>query len=87
MKKIGFIGAYDKTDLILYVAKAAVEVGKTVLVIAHRLHTIMNADKICVIKQGELVAEGRHEELLQSSEEYKRLWNAAKESMEWEVRA
>lgn len=33
MKKIGFIGAYDKTDLILYVAKAAVEVGKTVLVI------------------------------------------------------
>lgn len=61
--------------------------GKTVLVIAHRLHTIMNADKICVIKQGELVAEGRHEELLQSSEEYKRLWNAAKESMEWEVRA
>ena len=33
MKKIGFIGAYDKTDLILYVAKAAVEVGKTALVI------------------------------------------------------
>ena len=33
MKKIGFIGAYDKTDLILYVAKAAVEVGKKVLVV------------------------------------------------------
>ena len=33
MKKIGFIGAYDKTDLILYVAKAAVEAGKSVLVI------------------------------------------------------
>lgn len=33
MKKIGFIGAYDKTDLILYVAKAAVEVGKKVLFI------------------------------------------------------
>lgn len=33
MKKIGFIGAYDKTDLILYVAKAAVEVGKSVLVV------------------------------------------------------
>lgn len=33
MKKIGFIGAYDKTDLMLYVAKAAVEVGKSVLVV------------------------------------------------------
>lgn len=31
MKKIGFIGAYDKTDLILYVAKALVEAGKQVL--------------------------------------------------------
>ena len=33
MKKIGFIGAYDKTDLILYVAKAITEAGKSVLVI------------------------------------------------------
>jgi len=33
LKKIGFIGAYDKTDLILYVAKAAVETGKSVLVV------------------------------------------------------
>ncbi len=33
MKKIGFIGAYDKTDLILYIAKAVVEMNKKVLVI------------------------------------------------------
>lgn len=33
MKKIGFIGAYDKTDLILYIAKVIAEAGKTVLVI------------------------------------------------------
>lgn len=33
MKKIGFIGAYDKTDLILYVAKAIAEMNKKVLVI------------------------------------------------------
>lgn len=69
------------------VAISEVISGKTVFVIAHRLHTIMNADKICVMKQGKILAEGKHEELLQSSEEYKHLWNSAKESMEWEVRA
>lgn len=61
--------------------------GKTVLVIAHRLHTIKNADKICVLNQGNLAAEGTHDELLRSSDEYRRLWKAAEESAVWEVRA
>ena len=61
--------------------------GKTVLVIAHRLHTIQNADKICVLHQGNLVAEGTHDVLLETSEEYRRLWKAAEESAAWEVRA
>ena len=61
--------------------------GKTVLVIAHRLHTIKNADKICVLNQGNLAAEGTHDELLKDSEEYRRLWKAAEESAVWEVRA
>lgn len=61
--------------------------GKTVLVIAHRLHTIQNADKILVLDKGNLVADGTHEELLKTSEVYRRLWSAAKESAVWEVRA
>ena len=61
--------------------------GKTVLVIAHRLHTIKNADKICVLNQGNIAAEGTHDELLLGSEEYRRLWKAAEESAVWEVRA
>ena len=61
--------------------------GKTVLVIAHRLHTIEHADKICVLNQGHLAAEGTHNELLETSEEYRRLWKAAEESAAWEVRA
>lgn len=61
--------------------------GKTVLVIAHRLHTIQGADKIVVLKDGEIAAEGTHEELLKTSSEYTRLWSAANESARWEVRA
>ena len=61
--------------------------GKTVLIIAHRLHTIVGADKIIVLQEGEIDAEGTHEELLQKSGVYRRLWDAAQQSVEWEVRA
>lgn len=61
--------------------------GKTVLVIAHRLHTVVGADKIVVLKDGVVDSQGTHEELLENSNEYRRLWAAAQESAAWEVRA
>lgn len=50
--------------------------GKTLIVIAHRLSTITAADKIMVIDQGNIAAEGTHEELLIKSPLYKKLWEA-----------
>lgn len=47
--------------------------GKTVLVIAHRLSTVVKADKICVIKAGTVIEEGTHEELLSRGGSYSQL--------------
>jgi len=48
--------------------------GRTTIVIAHRLSTILNANKIYVIDKGKVIGEGRHEELLNSSEVYKNFY-------------
>ena len=47
--------------------------GRTTLIIAHRLATIMHADRILLIDQGQLIAEGNHQHLLTDSKLYKRL--------------
>jgi len=47
--------------------------GRTTVIIAHRLATIRNADSIAVLEDGELVAQGKHDELIESSQLYKRL--------------
>ena len=49
--------------------------GKTVIAIAHRLSTILKADKIIVMKDGQVEATGSHDELLQNSAEYQNLYN------------
>jgi len=48
--------------------------GRTTFVIAHRLSTIMRADKILVIDKGEIVEEGKHEELVKNKGLYYRLF-------------
>ncbi|GJI99241.1 ABC export transporter fused inner membrane and ATPases [Duganella caerulea] len=52
-----------------------IAVGRTVVMISHRLSTLVNADKIMVMQQGRLMDAGRHEELLTRSDTYQHLWN------------
>lgn len=54
--------------------------GKTLIIIAHHLSTIVGADKIVVMDHGRLSAEGTHHELLESSPLYRSLWNAQQEA-------
>ena len=59
---------------------------KTVLVIAHRLSTIKNADKICVIKDGNCIAADTHDNLLESCAEYRKLWEASVSASTWRIK-
>ena len=49
--------------------------NRTTIIIAHRLSTIKSANKIIVLSDGEIIDEGTHEELIQKSELYKKLYN------------
>ena len=48
--------------------------GRTSIVIAHRLSTVKNADVILVVKDGKIIEQGRHEELMQAKGHYYRLY-------------
>ena len=57
--------------------------GKTLLVIAHRLSTIKNADKIVVLNDGRIEAQGSQDELMESSPLYQRMWQAHVGARNW----
>ena len=59
--------------------------NKTVIVIAHRLRTVMDADQILVLDSGRIAAQGTHRELLESSEQYRTLWEASEQSASWRI--
>ncbi|WP_405117653.1 ABC transporter ATP-binding protein [Paenibacillus sp. FSL H8-0317] len=59
---------------------------KTVILIAHRLKTIQNADQIIVLDQGQLVEQGTHAQLLGYSGIYARLWQLQQDAEGWQVK-
>lgn len=61
--------------------------GKTVIMIAHRLSSIVDADRICVLKDGSITEEGTHETLLEKNGVYAHMWEEYNKSVQWKVGA
>ena len=61
--------------------------GKTVLVIAHRMRTVENADQIVVLADGVVAEKGTHEELMKKNGLYARLVKLQTQSAEWKLKA
>lgn len=66
-------------------AISALTRGKTLVVIAHRLATIRNAEQILVVDGGHIVQRGTHEELLAEEGIYRRFWNASNRAGAWKI--
>ena len=57
--------------------------NKTVIMVAHRLSSIKNADQILYLQQGKVIACGSHWQLSTHSEEYRRLWQQYRQTQQW----
>src|SRR5262249_2551331 len=62
-----------KTDAMLRAALREETADKTVLIVAQRIGTIVNADKIIVLEDGRIVGQGKHKDLLRSCEVYRQI--------------
>lgn len=71
-----------RTEILIQTAMDRLTKGRTSFVIAHRLSTIKNADKIIVMKNGNIVEVGTHEELLEKGGAYKEIYTSQFESGE-----
>ncbi|MDO4795161.1 MAG: ABC transporter ATP-binding protein [Brachymonas sp.] len=77
--------ADPENEAALVLALSALMRGKTVLLVAHRLATVQDADQILVFDQGRLAEQGRHADLLAQGGIYARLWCSGQSAQNWRL--
>ena len=68
-------------------AFAALTKDRTVIMIAHRLSTVVGADRIIVLDSGAVVEQGTHEELVRANGLYARMWADYNQAVQWKIAA
>ncbi len=77
--------ADPENEHLIQKALKALSHGKTTLMIAHRLTTVQNADRILVVDRGRIVEEGTHKTLLEKAGLYKKMWDEYQKSIDWKI--
>lgn len=77
--------ADPENEYLIQKAFTSLSKNKTVLMIAHRLSSIKNANQIFVIQNGTIIESGKHQELLKNNGVYQKMWNDYQKSIEWRL--
>ena len=77
--------ADPENEALIQRALARLTHGKTVLMIAHRLSTVVGADRICVVENGAISESGTHGDLVESKGVYRRMWEDYQKSVSWRI--
>lgn len=79
--------ADPENEYMIQKAISEITKDKTVIMIAHRLSTVKNVDKIYVVDNGRIVEEGSHDILVENKGLYARMWDEFNQSIQWKVKS
>ena len=79
--------ADPENEAMIQKAFAALTQGHTVIMIAHRLSTVVNADQIIVLNEGRVAEQGTHAELVRGNGLYARMWKDYNQAVQWKITA
>ena len=77
--------ADPENEMLIQKALKTLTEGRTVIMIAHRLSTVVGADSIIVLDNGHIAEEGRHGELASGEGLYARMWNEYNQAVKWKI--
>ena len=79
--------ADPENEYMIQKAISEITKDKTVIMIAHRLSTVKNVDRIYVVENGRIVEQGNHDDLVENHGLYSRMWDEFNRSIQWKVKS